>query len=155
MGEVRLPVLPPLSWSVLAPVFALVLAGPLLPDALAAMRSACASRSVDALAGGAAFGAINAAQEEFRFRAVLLANAIPSVGAGQGLAMSTLFFALGHFFGRPSGPTGVILAGIAGWVLGETMLGTGSFLPPWLMHVLLDVLVFATAALRAPALRSA
>jgi membrane protease YdiL (CAAX protease family) len=150
MAEVRLPMLSPLSWWVIAPILALVLAGPFLPGALAAMRAGSVSRTVRALVGGAPFGVINAAQEEFRFRAVLLATAVPSLGAGQGLAMSSVFFGLGHYFGHPSGRTGIVLAGIAGWVLGETMLSTGSFLPPWLIHVLLDVLIFATAAVGRP-----
>ena len=144
--QVRVPGLPPLAWSMLLPLVAMFLAAPFLPDAVAAMRGASAGRLIRTLPGALAFGAVNAAQEESRFRAVLLANALPSVGAGQALALSSVFFGLGHFFGHPSGVRGAILATLAGAVLGETMLGTGSVLPSWLVHVLLDVIIFMIVA---------
>jgi membrane protease YdiL (CAAX protease family) len=147
-AQARLPLLPPVSWSALAPLLTLLIAGPLLPDALSVMRGAAIRQIFNVLPRALAFGLVNAAQEEFRFRAVLLARALPSLGSGQGLAMTAVFFGLGHYFGHPSGPSGAVLAGVAGWLLGETMLGTGSFLPPWLMHVALDILIFATVAVR-------
>lgn len=89
------------------------------------------------------FAAINAASEEFRFRAVLLGRAQPVLGGLQAVWLTAVLFAIGHWFGRPSGPTGVVMAGVAGLIAGKSMLDTGGFLWAWLMHVLPDILIFA------------
>lgn len=148
-ADIKLPLLPPLPWAVVASALAVLLAAPLLPDAIAAVRLASARHTLSVLPRALGFAAVNAGQEELRFRAILLARAAPTLGLAQALALTTLFFGLAHWFGRPSGPRGVVLAAVAGWVLGEVMLATGSFLPAWAMHGFLDVLIFVAVALRA------
>jgi Type II CAAX prenyl endopeptidase Rce1-like len=81
----------------------------------------------------------------WQFEIGVCANHGIDLGRGRA-ALSSVFFGLGHFFGHPSGVRGAILATLAGAVLGETMLGTGSVLPSWLVHVLLDVIIFMIVA---------
>jgi membrane protease YdiL (CAAX protease family) len=147
--DAKLPLLPALPWAVVVPALALLLAAPLLPGAVAAIRSTSSLKTLNVLPRALAFAAVNAGQEELRFRAILLAQVVPALGPAQALALTSVFFGLAHWFGRPSGPTGAVVAAIAGWILGETMLGTGSFLPAWAMHGLLDALLFIAVALRA------
>ncbi len=92
---------------------------------------------------GIGFAAVNAAQEELRFRAVPLALAVPIVGGERGIWMTATAFGLGHWFGHPSGPSGVALTLIAGLVLAKAMLETRGLFWPWAIHAVQDVLIFA------------
>jgi len=135
---------PALSWTLLGPALAVLFAGPL---ALQLMLKAPADprllgRAVASVPLALAFAAFNAAQEEFRFRAVLLARLAPVVGAGQALLLTSALFGIGHWFGHPSGASGVVMAGIAGYAWGRSMLDTRGYLWAWLMHGALDVLIF-------------
>lgn len=60
------------------------------------------------------FAVENALSEEFRFRCVLLATGVPVLGRGQAMLLTSVLFGLGHWFGHPSGPTGIVLAALAG-----------------------------------------
>lgn len=93
------------------------------------------------------FAAINAASEEFRFRAVLLGRAVPVVGEVQAVWLTATLFGIGHWFGHPSGATGVVMAGVAGLVLAQSMLDTRGFTWAWLMHSVQDVFVYASVAM--------
>jgi membrane protease YdiL (CAAX protease family) len=88
------------------------------------------------------FAVFNAAQEEFRFRAVLLGRLIPVVGASQALWITSTLFGLGHWFGHPSGPTGVVMAGFAGFLWGKSMLDTRGFAWAWIIHGFQDLVIF-------------
>jgi membrane protease YdiL (CAAX protease family) len=92
---------------------------------------------------GIAFAAVNAAQEELRFRAVPLALAGPVVGGEQAIWMTATAFGLAHWFGHPSGPSGVALTLIAGLVLAKAMLETRGLFWPWAMHAVQDVVIFS------------
>ncbi len=89
------------------------------------------------------FAAVNAAQEEFRFRAALLARLLPVVGTTHALPVTSLLFGLEHWFGHPSGPSGVLLAGLAGYMWGKSMVETGGSAWAWLIHGFQDVVIFA------------
>ena len=55
------------------------------------------------------------------FRAVFLARVDQLLGAGRAMLMTSVIFGIGHWFGHPSGPSGVVLAFVAGWVLGTVV----------------------------------
>ena len=48
--------------------------------------------------------------------ALLLARLAPVVGAGQALLVTSATFGIGHWFGHPSGASGVLMAGFAGYM---------------------------------------
>lgn len=106
-----------------------------------------ASRAVAALPAAFLFAALNAAGEEFRFRAAPFARLVPLLGTAQALALTSFVFALGHFYGHPSGLSGVVLAGVAGAIFGLAMRATRGFLAPWLIHGVQDVLIFAAVVM--------
>lgn len=85
---------------------------------------------------------MNAAQEEFRYRSVLLARLRPVVGTAQSLLITSALFGLAHWFGHPSGASGVLMAGFAGWVWGRSMVDTGGSAWACLVHAVQDVVIF-------------
>ncbi len=89
------------------------------------------------------FSLINSFTEEFTFRAVLLARLQPAVGGEQALWMTSIRFGLGHWFGNPSGPVGVVGATALGLMLGKSMLETGGIFWAWAIHFTLDVVIFS------------
>ncbi|MFX0178515.1 MAG: CPBP family intramembrane glutamic endopeptidase, partial [Candidatus Hodarchaeota archaeon] len=62
--------------------------------------------------------AINAFNEEFTLRAAPLSEVRRVIGKQWSLAITTTFFALGHYYGVPNGILGVLLSGFLGWFLG-------------------------------------
>ena len=137
--------LPPGSWAWLGPFFTLFLAGPLVLQLIYTVRPDFSSlqRAIHGLPLALAFSVFNAAQEEFRFRSVLLGQVVPAVGASQALWMTSTLFGLGHWFGHPSGPTGVVMAGFAGFIWGKSMLDTRGFAWAWMIHAFQDVVIFS------------
>jgi membrane protease YdiL (CAAX protease family) len=133
------------SWAWLGPFFMVFLAGPLIVQLMFTVRPDphLAQRAVQGLPLALAFAIFNAAQEEFRFRAVLLGQLVPVVGGSQALWMTSIIFGLGHWFGHPSGPTGVVMAGFAGLVWGKSMLDTRGFAWAWIIHGFMDLVIFS------------
>ncbi len=149
-GNLRAPFpmpfrLPSGSWAWLGPFLTLFLAGPLVLQLMSTVRPDfhLLQRAVQGLPLALAFSVFNAAQEEFRFRSVLLGRLVPAVGASQALLMTSALFGLGHWFGHPSGPTGVVMAGFAGFVWGKSMLDTRGFAWAWIIHTLQDLVIFS------------
>jgi membrane protease YdiL (CAAX protease family) len=147
-GDLRAPARTPwgvVSWGRLGPVITLVLAAGLAVQLVITLRPDIhlLGRAVAALPLAIAFAALNAAQEEFRFRSVFLARLLPVVGTTHALLVSSLLFGLEHWFGHPSGPTGVLLAGFAGYVWGRSMVDTGGSAWAWLIHAAPDVVIFS------------
>jgi membrane protease YdiL (CAAX protease family) len=87
--------------------------------------------------------AINAATEEFQFRAIVLAYATPALGEEQALWLSSVLFGLAHWYGTPAGPMGVLTTLIGGWVVGRSMLATRGAGWAWVMHWVSDIVVYA------------
>jgi hypothetical protein len=58
----------------------------------------------------------------------------------QGLAALT--FGLVHYFGKPSGIFGVLLAAFIGWFLAKSMIETQGFFWSWFIHFLQDVVIY-------------
>ena len=148
-GNLRAPFplpfrLPSGSWSWLGPFLTLFLAGPLVVQLMSTVRPDIhlLQRAIQGLPLGLTFSVFNAAQEEYRFRSVLLGRLVPVLGASQALWMTSALFGLGHWFGHPSGPTGVVMAGFAGLVWGKSMLDTRGFAWAWIIHGFQDLVIF-------------
>ena len=85
---------------------------------------------------------MNAFNEEFTLRAAPLSVLWEKIGKQQALLITTVYFALGHFYGVPNGVLGVLLSGFLGWFLGKSLLETRGFFWAWLIHFLPDVFIF-------------
>jgi membrane protease YdiL (CAAX protease family) len=133
------------SWVWIGIVGTFLFAGPLAVQLAVTVHPdfGMAGKALAALPAAVAFGAFNAAQEEFRFRAGFLATLVPAVGAPQAVLMTSALFAFGHWFGHPSGPIGVGMAFLAGFVLAKSMLDTRGSGWAWFMHAVQDVLIFS------------
>jgi membrane protease YdiL (CAAX protease family) len=81
---------------------------------------------------------LNAFIEEFTLRAAPLSVLWERIGKEQALLLTTVYFALGHFYGYPSGVIGILLAGFLGYFLGKSLLETRGFFWSWLIHFLPD-----------------
>src|SRR5438552_10523512 len=68
---------------------------------------------------------LNAANEEFQFRCVPLAHLRNALPPREALWLTSIFFGLGHYFGQPSGPIGVAMATVAGWIWARSMVERG------------------------------
>jgi membrane protease YdiL (CAAX protease family) len=94
------------------------------------------------------FAAINAANEEFRFRFVLLARGRRAVGAGAALWMTSLNFGLAHYLsGHPGGPTGLVSTTLFAMLLCRSLYDTEGGLWAWLIHMASDIIIFAVVVL--------
>ena len=90
--------------------------------------------------------ALNAANEEFQFRNVLLAHLRNVVSPAEGALLTAVLFGLGHYYGQPSGPIGVAMAGIAGWVWARSMIETRGFVWAFFIHMVQDIVIFSFLA---------
>jgi len=95
------------------------------------------------------YAALNAFNEEFIYRAPMLATLEPVGGSKQALWLSAYFFGIAHYFGTPGGVLGGILSIFMGWILGKGMVETRGFFWTWWIHFLSDIAIFTflTAAL--------
>lgn len=90
---------------------------------------------------------LNAFNEEVTFRAVLLAPLYKVVGDRQAIYIAATLFGLGHYTGVPYGVTGVMMAAFLGWVLGKAMVETKGFFWSWIIHFVMDVMIFSLMAI--------
>jgi membrane protease YdiL (CAAX protease family) len=116
----------PLSWGWLLPIALLLSVGPVIANVVGARHPDFGSTErllplVPLILAGAV---INTFSEEFLFRQVLLARLIPPLGITQAVWLTALRFGLGHYYGNPSGPSGVLLATAFGWFAARSMLDT-------------------------------
>lgn len=139
---------PHLPWSRLGPLLMVILAVGLAIQLFLTVHPDLhlAGRALLSLPAALAFAAINAAQEEFRYRAVLLARLGPAVGSTQALLVTSVMFGLDHWFGHPAGPSGVLLAGFAGYLWGKSMIETRGSAWAWLIHAFQDVVIYLLIA---------
>jgi membrane protease YdiL (CAAX protease family) len=90
--------------------------------------------------------ALNAANEEFQFRSVLLAHLRNVVSPAEGALLTAALFGLGHYYGQPSGPLGVVMASIAGWLWARSMIETRGFVWAFFIHMVQDIVIFTFLA---------
>jgi membrane protease YdiL (CAAX protease family) len=93
--------------------------------------------------------ALNAANEEFQFRNVLLAHLRNVVAPAGAVWLTAVLFGLGHFYGQPSGPIGVLMAGFAGWIWARSMIETRGFAWAFFIHMVQDIVIFSFLAVGA------
>jgi len=93
-----------------------------------------------------AVAALNAANEEFQFRCVLLAQLRHVLAPSAAVFLTSVLFGLGHYYGQPSGPIGVVMAGIAGWIWARRMIETRGFAWAFLIHFVQDIVIFSFLA---------
>jgi membrane protease YdiL (CAAX protease family) len=95
-----------------------------------------------------ACAAFNAIGEEVVYRSGPLATLVDVVGPGQAILLTSAWFGLAHYFDSvPEGAVGVIQSGILALLLGSAMVTTRGLGWPWIIHVALDVVVFASIAM--------
>jgi membrane protease YdiL (CAAX protease family) len=90
--------------------------------------------------------ALNAASEEFQFRSVLLAHLRNVVSPAEGAWLTAVLFGLGHYYGQPSGPLGVVMACIAGWFWARSMIETRGFVWAFFIHLVQDIVILSFLA---------
>ena len=56
--------------------------------------------------------------------------------------VSALLFGSIHFWGHPGGIVGVLFSGFLGWLLAKSIIETKGIFWAWLIHFLLDVIIF-------------
>jgi membrane protease YdiL (CAAX protease family) len=94
-----------------------------------------------------ATAAVNAANEEFQFRCVPLAHLHGVLLSREAMLLTSVFFGVAHYFGQPSGPIGVIMAAIAGWIWAKSMVETRGAGWAFGIHMAQDVVIFCFLAL--------
>jgi membrane protease YdiL (CAAX protease family) len=98
---------------------------------------------------GILFAAINAFNEETYYRATLLSTLHEVIGTNHALMINAVFFGMGHYlYGSPPGVLGFLMAGFLGWLLGKSMLETKGMGWAWVMHFVMDVIVFTAYAVQ-------
>jgi uncharacterized protein len=96
---------------------------------------------------GIATAALNAANEEFQFRCVLLARLKHFLADREMVLLTACFFGLEHYNGQPSGMMGVVLAAIAGWFWGKSMIETRGWTWAFIIHMVQDIVIFVFLAM--------
>ena len=139
------------SWGWLLPVALLLSVGPVVVNVVAARHPdfGAAARLLPLAPLILTGAAINTFSEEFLFRQVLLARLIPVLGITQAIWLTALRFGVGHWFGNPSGVTGVMLATVFGWFAARSMLDTRGSGWIWSVHLINDLVIFSLIALTA------
>jgi membrane protease YdiL (CAAX protease family) len=102
-----------------------------------------------------ATSALNAANEEFQFRSVLLARLSTLVPPKEAFLLIAVLFGVGHYFGQPAGWGGVFMAGFAGWIWAKSMVETQGFSFAFATHFIEDLVIFYFLAMSATDLSEA
>jgi hypothetical protein len=143
-GRMLIPFLPKISWMWLALLVIILFIGPTLAQLISLIRPdfSLAQHVLVALPVILAVGLIRSFQEDFRFRIVFLARLAPVLGARQALLMSSLLFGLVYWMSSspPNGLVGTLISGIAGWILGASILETRGIAWIWIIHALAETL---------------
>jgi membrane protease YdiL (CAAX protease family) len=94
------------------------------------------------LLAGVCFSVVNAALEEVVFRGVLWGALADEWNGGVALAVTAVFFGLGHWHGYPPGSLGAVLAGAYGLALGALRWWAGGLALAAGCHVCADATIF-------------
>src|SRR5438270_7565172 len=114
-------------------VFALVLSPYLYLTVHPNFRAS--ARILRTLPWSLAVATLNAASEEFQFRSVLLAHLKGVFRPAESILLTAAFFGIGHYYGQPSGPLGVLMATFAGWIWARSMIETRGSVWALLIHM--------------------
>lgn len=84
----------------------------------------------------------NSFSEEMIFRFGVVAGLEKYCSKIRILLISAILFGLPHYFGNPSGPIGVLMAGVLGYILCKATLETRGLSIAWTIHFAQDVIIF-------------
>ncbi|MFZ5911263.1 MAG: CPBP family intramembrane glutamic endopeptidase [Chloroflexota bacterium] len=90
------------------------------------------------------FSAMNAFSEEAIFRMGIVSPLYGELSLPTIAIISGILFGLPHYFGQPSGPVGVLMAGFLGWLLALSLLETQGLFLAWAVHFVQDVVIFVS-----------
>ena len=90
------------------------------------------------------FSAMNAFSEEVIFRMGIVSPLYGQLSLPMIAVISGILFGLPHYFGQPSGPVGVLMAGFLGWLLALSLLETQGLFLAWAVHFVQDVVIFVS-----------
>lgn len=90
------------------------------------------------------FSAMNAFSEEAIFRMGIVSPLYRQLSLPMIAILSGVLFGLPHYFGQPSGPVGVLMAGFLGWLLALSLLETQGLFLAWGIHFVQDVVIFVS-----------
>jgi membrane protease YdiL (CAAX protease family) len=96
---------------------------------------------------GLVFAVVNSFVEEVIYRGVFMYALEASLGTWPALVLQAVSFGLLHLQGFPSGPYGMLIAGVVGLVLGYLRLRTRGMLAPWITHATANGLMYLYLAL--------
>lgn len=138
-------------WTWLGPAFILIFALFLAPYLYLTVHPnfSVSDRILRTLPWSLAVATLNAASEEFQFRCVLLAHLRGVFRPGETVLLTAVFFGIGHYYGQPSGPLGVAMAGFAGWIWARSMVDTRGCVWAFLIHLVQDIVIFTFLAVGA------
>ena len=141
----------PVPWTWLGPAFILVFALVLAPYLYLTVHPnfSVSERILRTFPWSLGVAIFNAANEEFQFRSVLLAHLRGVFQSGEAVLLTAVFFGIGHFYGQPSGPLGVAMAGFAGWIWARSMVDTRGGVWAFLIHMVQDIVIFTFLAVGA------
>jgi hypothetical protein len=139
------------SWMWLGPAFMLIFAVALSGYLYLTVHPnfSISERIIRTFPWSLAVATLNAASEEFQFRSVLLAHLRGVFRPAEMVLLTAVFFGLGHYYGQPSGPLGVLMAGFAGWIWARSMIETRGGVWAFLIHLFQDIVIFAFLAVGA------
>jgi membrane protease YdiL (CAAX protease family) len=123
-------------WSSIAPAFALVSA--LCAWLFVHFTGAPGQHLWTMIPVAILLAAINAFQEEFLNRNLLVGAVQADFGPVHAIAVSAFIFGIGHWNGLPAGVIGVLMTLALGAATGLAMVQTKGLLWPWFMHFVPD-----------------
>lgn len=132
----------PEPWTKFGRNYALISVGLLLAFLIPALQPSLSNFSVGVLLFAALCAGMNAFAEEFLYRSALIPQILPLFGKSATLLIVPMWFGLAHYFGVPSGFTGVILTAIGGWFFAKSMIETRGMGWAWFLHFLADFSVY-------------
>ncbi len=132
----------PENWVGFSLRYALIIVTLLLLFMVPAFHPSLSNLSVGLVLFAALCALMNAFAEEFLYRSALLPQVLPLFGKGRSLILVAAWFGIGHYFGVPSGITGVILTMIGGWVFAKAMVETRGMGWSLFMHFVSDFTVY-------------
>lgn len=127
--------------------YAVIIVTILLIFMIPAVQPSLSNLSIGLVLFAAVCALMNAFAEEFLYRSALLPQVLPLFGKGASLILVAAWFGIGHYFGVPTGITGVILTTIAGWVFAKSMVETRGMTWPLFMHFISDFTIYVVILL--------
>jgi membrane protease YdiL (CAAX protease family) len=141
----------PVPWTWLGPAVVAVFALALAPYLYLTVHPnfSASGRIARTLPWSLAVAALNAASEEFQFRCVPLAHLRGLFRPAENVLLTAVFFGIGHYYGQPSGPLGVMMATFAGWIWARSMIDTRGSVWAFIIHMAQDIVIFTFLAVGA------